>query len=73
MTRASRWAIRVTFADGRTAFLRHGGVIGHGPIVSFPSKAKADAEAAFVREGLDAGDVITVLERSHGRRTGDGA
>jgi hypothetical protein len=62
------WAIRVTYANGRTAFLRHGGVIGRGPIVTFHSKAKADADAAFLRHGLDAGDVVTVIERSHGRR-----
>lgn len=62
------WAIRVTFADGREAFLRHGNVIGRGPIATFHSKEKADAQAAFLREGLDAGDVVTVIERSHGRQ-----
>lgn len=62
------WAIRVTYANGKDAFLRHGGVIGRGPIATFYSKAKAEEEAAFVREGLDAGDVVTVIERSHGRR-----
>lgn len=62
------WAIRVTFANGKDAFLRHGGVIGRGPIATFYSKAKAEEQAAFVREGLDAGDVATVIERSHGRR-----
>lgn len=67
--RALSWAIRVTFASGRTAFLRHGGVIGRGPIATFHSKDRADAQAAFLREGLDARDVVTVIERSHGRRT----
>lgn len=62
------WAIRVTFADGRVALLRQGGVIGRGPIASFHSKAKAEEHAAFLREGLDARDVVTVFERSHGRR-----
>ncbi len=62
------WAIRVTFANGKDAFLRHGWVIGRGPIATFHSKEKAEREAAFVREGLDAGDVVTVIERSHGRR-----
>jgi hypothetical protein len=62
------WAIRVTFANGRDAFVRHGGVIGRGPIATFHSKAKAEAQAALFREGLDAGDVVTVIERSHGRR-----
>ena len=62
------WAIRVTFANGKDAFLRHGGVIGRGPIATFHSKQKAEAEAAFIREGMDAGDVVAVIERSHGRR-----
>jgi hypothetical protein len=62
-----KWAIRVTYANGRQALLRHGRVIGRGPVATFHSKAKAEAEAAFLREGLDAGDVVTVFERSHGR------
>lgn len=66
--RALRWALRVTFADGSDAFLRHGGVIGRGPIVTFYSKAKADEQAAFIRQGLDTGDVVTVIQRSHGRQ-----
>lgn len=61
-----QWAIRVMFADGRTAFLRRGGV-GTGPIVTFRTKALADGQAAFLRQGLDAEDVVTVIERSHGR------
>lgn len=69
--KAITWAIRVTFAGGGTAFLRHGGVIGRGPIATFHSKAKAEDQAAFVREGLDAGDVVTVIERSHGKRFAD--
>ena len=63
------WAIRVTYADGRVALLRNGILPGRGSIVNFHSKAKADAEAAFLREGLNAGDVVTVFERSHGRTT----
>jgi hypothetical protein len=62
------WAIRVTFANGRDAYVRHGGVIGRGPIATFHAKAQAEAQAAFVREGLDARDVVMVVERSHGRR-----
>ena len=62
------WAIRVTFANGRDAFLRRGGVIGRGPIATFHSKEKAEEEAAFVREGCAAEDSVTVIERSHGRR-----
>lgn len=71
--RAIVWAIRVTYPDGRGAFLRHGPRPGYGAIVNFHSKAQAEERAAFLREGLDAGDVITVIERSHGRRTGEGA
>lgn len=67
MTRPVCWAIRVTFANGKDAFLRHGGVIGRGPIVTFHSKAKAEREAAFVRHGCSSEDVVTVIERSHGR------
>lgn len=66
--RAITWAIRVTFANGRHAFVRRGGVIGRGPIATYHTKAQADNEAAFLRIGLDAGDVVTVIERSHGRR-----
>lgn len=62
------WAIRVTYASGRTAFLRHGHVIGRGPMVTFHSKAQADAQAAFLREGLHAGETVTVITRSHGRQ-----
>jgi hypothetical protein len=68
MARAITWAIRVTFANGRDAFLREGDVIGRGPIATFRTKAKADEQAAFLREGLDAGDTIAVIERSHGRQ-----
>lgn len=65
---ARSWAIRVTFANGRDAFLRRGSLIGRGPIATFYSKAKADEEAAIVQDGLNDGDVVTVIERSHGRR-----
>ena len=63
------WAIRVIYAGGGTAFLRRGSVVGRGPIVTFHSKAAAEREAAFLRDGMDADDVITVIERSHGRRS----
>lgn len=68
MARAITWAVRVMFANGRSAFLRHGGVTGRGPIATFHSKAKAESEAAFLRVGLDAADLVTVIERSHGRQ-----
>lgn len=66
--RSITWAIRVTFADGRSAFLRQGGITGHGAIRSFPSKEQAEAEAVVLRAALDARDTVTVIERSHGRR-----
>lgn len=65
--KAITWAIRVTYANGRTALLRHGDVIGRGPIATFHSKVAADKQAAFIRLGMDASDVVTVFERSHGR------
>lgn len=66
--RAITFAIRVTFADGRTAFIRQGGVIGKGPIATYRTKADADAEVLRISHGVDAPDVFTVIERSHGRR-----
>lgn len=67
--RAITYAIRVTFAaTGRDAFVRRGGVIGSGPIATYRTKEQAETEAAFLRPGLDSEDVITVIERSHGRR-----
>lgn len=63
------YAIRITFANGKEALLRHGGVIGRGPVATFHSKMVAEREAAFVREGCASEDTVTVFERSHGRRT----
>lgn len=63
------WAIRVTFANGREAFVRRGGVIGRGPIATYYTKAAAEDDVRFLREGFEADDVITIIERSHGRRT----
>lgn len=63
--RAMTWAIRVTDAEGRTSFVRSGG-IGRGPIVSFRTKEQADAEAERLSARLP-GKVLTVIERSHGR------
>jgi hypothetical protein len=67
MARAITWAVRVTFANGRDAFLRHGGVIGRGPIATYRTKAQAEDAAALLRVGLDAADTVIVIERSHGR------
>lgn len=71
MARAITWAIRVTLANGRTAFLRDNdgpGALGHGPIATFYSKAVADAAAGDLRKLLPAGDTAIVIERSHGRQ-----
>lgn len=67
MARASTWAIRVTGAYGRGAFVRVGGVFGKGPIATFYSREKADAEAASVRASQPH-NTVEVIERSHGRR-----
>lgn len=66
--RKTSGAIRVTFANGRDAFVRRGRVLGRGPIATFYNKAQAEAEAvAFIQEGAEAGAMVTVIERSHGR------
>lgn len=69
MARPMTWAIRVTFANGRDAFVRHGWVIGRGPIATYRTREQADKDADFVRQGLDAGDTVMVIERSHGRQS----
>jgi len=56
-----RWVVRVTFASGHDAYLRHGGVSGEGAIVQFRTRARADAEADFVREGLGSEDAVAVV------------
>jgi len=61
------WAIRVAFPNGKEAFLRQGGVIGSGPIATFYSKEKAEAEAVVIRQQRLI-DGVTVIERSHGRQ-----
>jgi hypothetical protein len=67
--RAITWAIRVQCRDGRSAFLRPGGLTGRGPIRTFQYKDDADGHAEILREALDAGDSVTVIERSHGKHT----
>lgn len=68
MARPITYAIRVTFANGRDAFVREGGVIGQGRIATYRTRALADADADFIRQGLDDGAVATVIQRSHGRQ-----
>ncbi len=55
------WGIRVTDEHGEDAWLRHGSTIGEGPIVRFRSRDRAEAEAAFVREGLDEGQTLSIV------------
>lgn len=73
--RAITWAVRVTFANGREAFLRvrhaREAPLGRGPIASFRLKSLADDAAARLVGTLEAGDVVTVIERSHGKQHAD--
>lgn len=66
--KALSWAVRVAFANGRYAFLRVGGVTGGGPIQTFYVKEHAETQAAVLRQSLKAGDVASVIQRSHGRQ-----
>jgi len=56
-----RWCIRVTYRNGCEAYLRHGARVGYGAIVQFRSKRDADVNVGFISEGLDRGDVVTVV------------
>ncbi len=57
----ARFALRVTYADGQEAWLRHGAVTGDGLIVLFSNRERAEARAAELRAGLDEGDVVMVV------------
>jgi len=70
MARAITWAIRLTFEDGRMAFLRAGGRISRGPIATFYTKYQADIVAASVRQTMAPEATVDVIERSHGRQAG---
>jgi hypothetical protein len=65
----SRWSIRVTFADGNEALLRHGPVVGEGDVVTFRTRKLAEINADLVRNGLEEGDVVTIIPaaRTEGR------
>jgi hypothetical protein len=64
----ARYAIRVVFPNGDVAFLRHGPVSGHGPIVRFPNKKTAEVNLDLIREGLDAGAVASVMRIAEKRK-----
>lgn len=56
-----RWVIRVNYPDGGVAWLRHGAVVGAGPIVRFTNRKTAQVNLAFIREGLDEGCTASVV------------
>lgn len=66
MAKPITWGIRAT-VDGRTVLVRHGGVLGRGPVATFRTKDAADVTAAEFtsRTGIRE---VTVFERSHGRQ-----
>lgn len=68
--RSITWAVRLTFADGRKAFVRQGGRIGRGAIETFPVKSYADTAAGALRVRFGA-QSAEVIERSHGRQWPD--
>lgn len=58
---ATKWCVRVSYSSGGEAFLREGARAGHGRIVRFTSKRRAQSECDFIAQGLDAGDVAMVV------------
>lgn len=63
------WAIRVTYQNGEEAWLRHGSRIGAGPLATFGTRKLADINADFVKQGMDAGTVVTVVQHRRGDDT----
>lgn len=57
----ARYVIRVNYPSGAVAWLRHGPVVGSGPIVRFPNKKTAEVNLDFIREGLDDGATASVV------------
>lgn len=57
----ARYVIRVNFPNGDVAWLRHGPVVGTGPIVRFPNRKTADASLDLIRAGLDDGAIASVV------------
>jgi hypothetical protein len=63
----NRYVVRVVSADHkRVGFLRHGPVVGAGPIVRFPSRRKALAAVEMLKPGLDEGDIVDVMRVTRG-------
>jgi hypothetical protein len=65
---AMTWVIRVTYVSGHEAYLREG-YQADTPIVSFPSKLRAEQRADTLRAGVDQGVIVTVVEHPEGRTT----
>jgi hypothetical protein len=65
-----RYGIRVVFDNGAVGFLRHGPVVGSGPIVRFNSKRDAEVDLAFIREGLEAGAHASIFKILPGKTRG---
>ena len=69
----ARYVIRVNYPDGAVAWLRHGSVVGTGPIVRFPNRKTAEVNLDFIREGLDTdvtASVVKVADRPRARNAG---
>lgn len=56
------FSVKVIFASGAEAWLRHGSRPGYGPIVRFPSRKTADVNREMVAQGLDEGDTAVVVK-----------
>jgi hypothetical protein len=61
-----RWVVRVVYPGG-VGWLRHGPVVGTGPIVRFHSKRDAQIAAEMFAPGLDPGCTISVVSVGQGR------
>ena len=55
------YMIRVTDAEGHDMFLRHDGRPGEGRIAQFRSREAAEAQAGFIKHGLDEGDAVAIV------------
>lgn len=63
-----RYVIRVNFPNGAVGWLRHGPVVGSGPIVRFPNRKTADANLDFITAGLDEGVTASVVKVADSKR-----
>ena len=57
-----RWAIRITYPNGKREFLRYANRAGE-PVVKFRTKRDAELNAeAFIWPGLDKENIVTVVK-----------